>query len=102
MRVTVKLQGAVRAALGRDPSASFELALPDQATVGDLLLDVANRFGGSLREAVEAAGQELPSTLRVFVNGDLALRPSHPLLSNDAASPQVIVVIMSPMMGGGG
>lgn len=100
VKVTVKLQGAVRPVAGSEVSSPLELILPDKATVGDLLHDLAERLSGPFREVVEAAGQELPPALRLFVDGELALNPAQPLAVRDALSPTVIVVIMAPMMGG--
>jgi hypothetical protein len=100
MTVTVTLQGAL-GGLGADRRPGpIDLALPDGATAGDLLRPLAERFGGALREALDAGGEKLPPSVRMFVNGELTVRRDQPLATPDASSQEVLVVLMAPISGG--
>lgn len=98
----MKLQGPVRALLGGGAAAGpVDLTLPGDATLGELLDRLAERWGGRFREAVAAGGAELPARLRVFVDGELAASPAQLLPARADSPAQVTVVVLAPMMGGG-
>lgn len=65
--VKVKLMGDIAGVFGK---RDFELALPDGATVGQLLRNLCEKYGQSFsKEIFNAAGGLMP-TLAIFVNGE--------------------------------
>jgi hypothetical protein len=100
MDVTVRLQGALGgvASKARGP---VELAVPDGATVADLLQRLTERLDAPLGGAADrSARNRLARSLRVFVNGELARGLDRPLCARGTPSASVLVVVMAPMMGG--
>jgi hypothetical protein len=98
VEVTVTLHGPLRY---RDGSASAPMcvALPDGATAGDLLAALAERLGEPFAGALEV-GSALPTTLRLFVGGELVALRHQPLESPGSARRDVHVVVTSPVSGG--
>jgi hypothetical protein len=104
MNVTVKLQGA-KGRLGRRPeNGAVEFDLPGGATAGDLLGRLADRFGEPFSANGNGGpprpGAWLPGGVRMFVGGQMARDPAQPLAAPGAESQKVIVILVSPMMGG--
>jgi hypothetical protein len=97
--VTVKLRGATRAGSAA-PDAPIGLSLPDTATAGDLLSELAQRFAEPLRSALLPAGGGLPTRLRLFIDGQMAERRDQPIAGNGAGRTRVVVVLASPVSGG--
>jgi len=95
--VTVKLQGGARA---RVPDAPIELSLPDATTAGELLRELAGRFGEPLGSALLPPGDGLPTRLRLFVDGQLAERRDQPIARAGTRRARVVVVLASPVAGG--
>ncbi len=126
MRVTVKLEGAVERLVGRSNGAKarepIDLSLPDDATAAHVLHELGDLFGEPFCASDSAAHKALPAGLRVFVDGELCLRPAQTSLARDTSSPRkralrdplaqrsepkergtatkVTVVVMSPISGG--
>ena len=110
MKVTVKLQGMVDRVKGAQSGCPIELSLPEDATAGQVLRALGELYGepfpvpGSAVPGSAIPGSEkadsLHGSLRVFVNGELSVRPDRTPLSGDAASANVTIVIMSAVAGG--
>ena len=105
VKVTVKLQGMVDRVKGAEPGCPIELSVPDEATAGQVLRALGELYG----EPFPVPGSAVPGTnsdgslhgsLRVFVNGELSVRPDRTPLSGDAAPADVTIVIMSAVAGG--
>jgi hypothetical protein len=97
--VTVKLQGSARAGPVA-PDGPIELSLPDAATAGELLCEVARRLDEPLRSALLPPGDRLPTRLRMFIDGQMAERRDQPIARNGARQARVVVVLTSPVSGG--
>jgi hypothetical protein len=100
VRVTVKLQGAVGKLPGVTAGEAIELSLPDDSTAGCVLRELGGRLGEPFPGPDTESEAKLPASLRVFVNGELAAQPDRTPLNRGASSTNVMVIIMTPMMGG--
>ena len=97
--VSVKLHGGARA--GCVAHRGFiELSLPDAATAGELLSEVAGRLAEPLRSALSPPGDGLPTRLRMFIDGQMAERRDQPIAPGGASQARVVVVLTSPVSGG--
>jgi hypothetical protein len=97
MEVAVQVHGALRGAL---PAVRrFGLSLPETATVGDLVGQLAERFGAPFASAAAACDARLPREIRLFVGGALMASRDQRLAAHGAAAP-VTVVLLSPVAGG--
>jgi hypothetical protein len=99
MNVRVKMHGV----LGRwDPGrkASFELALREGVTAGDLLRILADSCGAPFRDAIESSDTRLPRHIRMFSDGEMLSTLEQPLIKTPAPDASVSVVVLCPMMGG--
>ena len=74
-------------------------AVPDGATVRDLLLTVAARYGPEFAAALLRAPGELHTHVRVFVDGADA-DPQQPLVLGPAAAREITVLVMPIFEGG--
>ncbi len=99
MDVTVKLQG-VEAPRDPNHASGISLALRDGATAGDLMGQLAARFGAPFCEALDDSNARLPRHIRVFCDGQMLASLEQPLVETGARSTRVSVVVLSPMMGG--
>ncbi len=100
MNVTVKLHGALGRASKRPADGAFDFTLPDGATTGDLLARLADRFGEPFCEAAKGPSLKLPSSVRMFVEGQLVLTREQPLAERGVEAQKVIVMLISPLTGG--
>ena len=99
IQVTVKLQAGARAGTGA-PAAPLDLSLPDTATAGELLGELADRFAEPLRSALIPTGDGLPTRLCIFIDGQMAERHDQPIASAGRSQARVVVVLASPVSGG--
>jgi molybdopterin converting factor small subunit len=99
MDVTVKLHGPLRYGAGGARREPIALVLPEGATAGDLVDRLSERIGERL-DAAAGASRALPSSLRLFVGGELVASRDRPLASRDGACGQVVVVVTTPISGG--
>jgi hypothetical protein len=97
--VRVKLHGGAGAGLIA-PRGLIELSLPDTATAGELLSEVAGRLAEPLRSALSPPGNGLPTRLRMFIDGQMAERCDQPIAPGGASESRVVVVLTSPVSGG--
>ena len=104
MKVTVKLLGALGDLAGEDAMVPHVFTVPPEATARDLIVRLAERFGGPFDDPTgqddKGAPAELPSRVHVFVNGELARKSDRPLAAPDTQSASVQVLIMKPVTGG--
>jgi hypothetical protein len=82
------------------PDGPIELSLPDRATAGELLSEVAGRLSEPLRSALLPSGNGLPTRLRMFIDGQMAERRDQPIAPAGATQARVVVVLASPISGG--
>jgi hypothetical protein len=99
MDVTVKLHGPLRHAPGGARREPIALTLPEGATAGDLIDRLSERIGERLGGA-GGASRALPSSLRVFVAGELVANRDRPLAARGGACGEVVVVVTTPISGG--
>lgn len=100
MQVTVKLHGALGPG-GRGPvPGPFDFALPEHATAGDLMRELALRVGKPFGQALASPDARLPRSLRIFADGEMVLTRDQPLAPPGASHAGVTVVVMSPVAGG--
>lgn len=97
--VTVKLHGGARAGPAA-PDGPIELSLPDAATAGELLSELAARVAEPIRSALLPPGDGLPTRIRLFIDGQMAERRDQPIAVNGARQSRVVVVLTSPVSGG--
>jgi hypothetical protein len=96
----VKLQGAlgrVGGSAGRDP---IEFRLRDGATAGDLLGQLACRFGEPFAGYEPQSAGRFPAGVRMFVDGQLAIDRAQSLAAPGVEQQKVIVVLTTALMGG--
>jgi hypothetical protein len=88
--------------LGLDPGreASFDLALNDTATAGELVHILAEHCGAPFRDAIESSDTRLPRHIRMFSDGEMLSTLEQPLAAACRRAASVNVVVLSPMMGG--
>jgi molybdopterin converting factor small subunit len=93
--VKVRTIGQLKALLGR---GEFDVAVPDGATVGDVLALLAEKYGRTVAQHLEApaaAGAHPP--LRVTVNGrDIAVLDDRDTVLQDGDD----LLILTPIAGG--
>jgi hypothetical protein len=97
--VSVRLRGGARA-VAATSEAPVEFSLPDAATAGELLCELAGRFAEPLRSALLPPGDGLPTRLRLFIDGQMAERRDQPIAGEGAHRARVVVVLTSPVAGG--
>ena len=100
MQVTVKLEGAVGRLRGAKAGEPIDLFLPDDATAAHVLRELGGLFGGPFRSSGAGSDEALPASLRLFVDGEMCLRPGQMSLARGGPSTKVTVVIMSAIAGG--
>jgi hypothetical protein len=100
MNVTVKLQGALGRIEARRSREPVEFAMQDGATAGDLLARLAERFGRPFDATATGARAWLPRGVRMFVEGQMTRERDQPLAAPGAESQKVIVILVTPIMGG--
>jgi hypothetical protein len=99
VEVTVKLRGVAQAA-SAVPEGPLELSMPDAATAGELLSELADRLPDPLRSALLPLGDTLPTRLRLFIDGQMAGSRDQRLFGGGARRARVVVVLESPVSGG--
>ncbi len=100
MKVTVKLHGAAKSSSDVKAGQPLELTLSEGATAGDVLRELGGIIGEPFPSPTAGSGDTLHASLRVFVNGELSVRPDETPLSRDATTANVTVVVMSAVSGG--
>ncbi len=101
MTVRVKLPPAAAKAAGSPPGDAVEVQLSEGATAGDLLRVLSDRLGAPLTPTLHGGGGGgVHGSLRMFINGQLALDDSDPLTPQGEEVPQVIVLLVHPIQGG--
>jgi hypothetical protein len=101
MTVRVKLPPAAAKAAGSPPGDAIEVQLGEGATAGDLLRVLSDRLGAPLSPTLHGgSGGGAHGSLRMFINGQLALDDSDPLAPPGEEVPQVIVAFVHPIQGG--
>lgn len=99
MNVKVKMHGVlVRAGPGQN--ASFDLALDEGATAGELVQILAALCGEPFCEAIESSDTRLPRHIRMFSEGRMLSTLQQPLVGAHAPGASVNIVVLTPMMGG--
>lgn len=99
MDVSVNMHGV----LGRTSpgeAASFNLALHEGATAGELIRLLAKRCGAPFSDAVDSSDSRLPRHIRMFSDGKMLLTFEQPLVAACAQAARVNIVVLTPMMGG--
>ncbi len=101
MTVRVKLPPAAAKAAGSPPGDAVEVQLGEGATAGDLLRVLSDRLGAPFTPTLHGhGGSGVDGSLRMFINGLLALDDSDPLTPQGEEAPQVIVALVHPIQGG--
>ncbi len=102
MTVRVKLPPAVAIAAGSPEGGAIEVQLAQGASAGDLLRVLSERFGAPLTPTLHGdSGGGAHGSLRMFINGQLALDDSDPLAPQGEIAPEVIVALVHAIAGGG-
>ncbi len=96
--VTVRLHGITNRLPGN--TEPLELTLPDGATAGHVLRELGRRYGKPFPDPDLENEAACHGTLRVFVDGELSLRPDQTVLRCSEDPLDVTVVITSPVAGG--
>ncbi len=92
MRVTIRVSGQLRAALG---VASLDVALDEAASVSDAIVSLAEGRGAAVRAALMRDGGDIQPTLVIAVGSDQVSDPAgHSLRDGDT------VTILHPISGG--
>jgi hypothetical protein len=99
MNVRVEMYGMLRRRDG-GCKASFDLALHDGVTAGELVRILAERCGAPLCDAIESSDTRLPRHIRMFSDGEMLSAFEQPLAAERARETRVNIVVLSPMMGG--
>lgn len=94
--VRLRLLGPLARLAGRRETTCV---VPEGATVRELLLALAPRYGPEFASALFRAPGELHTHVRVFVDGADA-DPADPLAAGPAAAPEVTVLVMPIFEGG--
>ena len=94
--VRLRLLGPLARLAGRRETTC---AVAEGATVRDLLMALAARYGPEFASALLRAPGELHTHVRVFVDGADA-DPHDPVVTGPAAAPEVTVLVMPIFEGG--
>ena len=99
MNVRVKMHGVLDRG---DPGqkASFDLALRDDVTAGELVHILAERCGAPFCDAIQSSDTRLPRHIRMFSDGEMLSTLEQPLVAACTRRASVNIVVLSPMMGG--
>jgi hypothetical protein len=99
MNVSVKMHGVLGRG-GPSRASSFELALHDGATAGELMEILAEQCGPPFSDAVETSDARFPPHIRMFADGEMLSALGQPLVAACGRRASVSIVVLSPMMGG--
>jgi molybdopterin converting factor small subunit len=95
LEVAVRVHGALRSAAA---GGELALSLPEDATAGDLLARLADRFGPPFAAAAASPDPRLPRQIRIFVGSEMVVSREQRLAPQGGVP--LTVVVMSPVAGG--